>query len=68
MDKMNVKILRVLIQEHGVKGLLTDLAQAFSQEADDLSDMGLKERAIEASDVAEVLSNYNHNVEDLRTR
>jgi hypothetical protein len=55
MDKMNVKILRVLIQEHGVKGLIVDLAQAFSEEADDLSDMGLRERAVEAADFSSAL-------------
>lgn len=55
MDKMNVKILRVLIQEHGVKGLIVDMAQAFSEEADDLSDMGLKERATQAADFSSAL-------------
>jgi hypothetical protein len=55
MDRMNVKILRVLIQEHGIKGLIVDLAQAFSEEADDLSDMGLKERAIQAANFASML-------------
>lgn len=64
MDKMNVKILRVLIQENGVKGLISDLAHALSQEADDLSDMGLKERSIEAAHMSDMLFDVKNSMDN----
>jgi hypothetical protein len=52
---MNDKLLRALINDEGVNGAVFALAYALQDYADEMSDLGLKEKAIEASDVAEML-------------
>lgn len=55
MDKENVKVLRAMIRDNRVKGFVEDIIQALSEEADDLSDLGIKEQAMAATWVVSVL-------------
>ena len=47
--------LKDLIHEYGVKESVVGLAQALQEYADEMIDMGLKERAVRAADVADQL-------------
>jgi hypothetical protein len=46
-----------LIDRYGVRGAASAFISALKEYADEMSDLGLKEKAIEASEVVEQLSN-----------
>lgn len=55
MLKEDLDILQVLVREYGPKVIVSSLAQAMDKEANHLSDLGLKEKALDAINMAEVL-------------
>jgi hypothetical protein len=59
MDKLDVELLQELIREYGVKDTMTGLIQAFELEAGVMSDLGLKEKAVQAANMADVLHDLN---------
>jgi hypothetical protein len=56
MDKQHLYDIKCLINEYGARATLQGFAQALKECADEYSDMGLKERAHEAVEVAELLA------------
>ena len=56
MDKHDLYDIKALINEHGARHTLKAFIQALEECADEYSDMGLKERAREAAEVAELLA------------
>lgn len=63
MDKQDLYTIKTLINEYGARATLKGLVAALEECADEFSDMGLKERAREAAEVAELLSDV-HTVTD----
>jgi hypothetical protein len=55
MDEQLYKNLLDLIETFGVKAAVGTLAEALSDYADTMSDMGLKEKAVAASEASELL-------------
>ena len=60
----NEKMLMSLIREEGVKGALASLVAAFGAYADEMSDLGLKEKALEASEMTDILLDIKNAVDD----
>jgi hypothetical protein len=60
----NEKMLMSLIREEGVKGAVASLATALSAYADEMSDLGLKEKVFEASEMADILRDAKDAFED----
>ncbi len=63
MDILDKGKVRLLIKDYGARHVLAELAEAMKDVADEYSDMGLKEQAREAIEVAELLSDV-HTVTD----
>jgi hypothetical protein len=61
MDSTHVYVIKTLINEYGAQEALRGFRQALIECADEYSDLGLKGRAYEAAEVAELLS----DVEDV---
>lgn len=61
MDQAHVYDIKTLINEYGAREVLKGFRQALKECADEYSDLGLKSRAYEAAEVAELLS----DVEDV---
>jgi hypothetical protein len=59
MDKLDITVLQEIIHDYGVKETITGLIQAFQQEADTMSDLGLKEKSVQAANMADVLRDLN---------
>ena len=59
MLKEDVYTLRTIVNEYGVHDSVSGLIQALREYADEMSDRGLKERAIQAADMADVLQDIN---------
>lgn len=57
MEKEDLLDLKELITEYGAREALKVFRLALQECADDYSDLGLNERAREAAEVAELLSN-----------
>jgi hypothetical protein len=56
VEKMYVSELKTMIHEYGVHETLQSFIEALESCADQYSDQGLKERAYEAAEAAELLS------------
>jgi len=56
MLKEDLYQLKALINEYGARGTLVAFIKALEENADEYSDMGLKERAREAAEVAEAMA------------
>lgn len=61
MEKEQLVALKALINEYGAHETLKVFIQALEECADEYSDLGLKDRAYETAEVAELLS----DVEDV---
>lgn len=59
MDKEHRYDIKCLINEYGARATLKAFIQTLEECADEYSDMGLKERAHEAAEVAELLAGVN---------
>lgn len=59
MEKVDVQFLQSLIREYGVRDTITGLVEALRVEADALSDLSLKEKSVQAADMADVLQELN---------
>lgn len=55
----DMKSLRKVISEYGVHDSISMFINALQDHADDMSDMGLKEKAIQAANMADVLREIN---------
>jgi hypothetical protein len=55
MLKEDIEVIHSLVKEYGVKEAMRGFIEAIIRESNDLSDMGIKERAIQAITLAEVL-------------
>lgn len=55
----NEKMLKLLIQEEGVKGAVAALAKALKNHADEMSDMGIKEKVKQSIEVSEILEDLS---------
>lgn len=63
---MNEKnVLLDLIRQEGVKGAVRSLAAAMREFADEMSDQGLKERALEAAEVSDILGDVDLAIEEV---
>lgn len=61
MESTHVYDIKVLINEYGARATLKGFIEALKSCADEYSDLGLKARAYEAAEMAELLS----DVEDV---
>lgn len=59
MLKEDVYTLRTIVNEYGVRDSMAGLIQALQEYADEMSDRGLKEKAIQAANMADVLRDIN---------
>lgn len=59
MENMDIQFLQEIIREYGIKETITGLSEAFKLEADVLSDLGLKEKSVQAANMADVLHELN---------
>lgn len=59
MDKLNIIFLQKIIRDYGVKDTVSGLIQALELEADVMSDWRLKEKSIQAADMADILRDFN---------
>ena len=59
MEKEHRYDIKCLINEYGARGTLKGFIEALRDCADEYSDMGLKERAHEAAEVAELLASIH---------
>jgi hypothetical protein len=59
MDQMDIVFLQDILREYGVKGSVTMLIRALRSEADALSDLGLKEKSVQAANMADILGDLN---------
>lgn len=56
MDVFDKERLRLLIKDNGALAVLKELRLALKECADEYSDLGIKERAYEAAEIAELLA------------
>lgn len=61
MDQTHVYDIKAIINEYGAREALRGFRQALKECADEYSDLGLRDRAYEAAEVSELLS----DVEDV---
>lgn len=59
MDKLDLTVLQEIIRDYGVKDTVNGLIQALQMEADTMSDMGLKEKSVQAANMADALHDLN---------
>lgn len=59
MLKEDVYTLRTIVNEYGVHDSVAGLIQALQEYANEMSDRGLKEKAIQAANMADVLRDIN---------
>jgi hypothetical protein len=59
MDKLDITVLQEIIHDYGVKDMIGGLIQALELEADVMSDLGLKEKSVQAANMADVLRDLN---------
>jgi predicted kinase len=59
MDILDKEKVKLLIKDYGPLEVLREIREAMRECADEYSDEGLKERAYEAAEVAELLSEVN---------
>jgi hypothetical protein len=64
MSEDNKKMLLELIRQDGIKGTLVALAAALHSYADDMSDMGIKDKSHEAADIAGIIDDVSEVVEE----
>ncbi len=64
MDVFAKEKVRLLIKDWGVREVLSELRLALKELANEYSDLGLKERACEAADVAEILGDVRDVIEE----
>jgi hypothetical protein len=55
MDIFSAQNMRLLIKDYGASEVLKEMIKALKDCADDYSDLGLKDKAIEASEMSEML-------------
>jgi len=55
MDKQEIYTIQAMINEYGARNTLRGFITALQQSADQMSDMGLKERAMVQAEMAELL-------------
>jgi hypothetical protein len=55
MDKTDIQFLLGIIHDYGVDGAIAGLIEALEIEAGFASDLGLKEKSIQAANMAEAL-------------
>lgn len=53
------KLIHATIAEHGVRNTVSIVAEAMQDFADDMSDMGLKEKSVQAANMVDVLHDLN---------
>jgi len=63
MEKEDIYMIQTLINEYGAKVTLAGFRQALRNSADEYSDMGLKERARETIEIAELLGDVHDVIE-----
>jgi hypothetical protein len=63
MDILDNEKIRLMIKDYGAKEVLNEFRKALRSMANEYSDMGLKEQALETIEVAELLSDV-HDVID----
>jgi len=59
MLKEDIYSLQTIVREYGTKGAVAGLMVALQRYADEMSDLGLKEKAIQAANMADVLRDIN---------
>jgi hypothetical protein len=55
MMKEDIKILNKLVGEYGSKEIIRGLIEVLTQQADEMSDLGLKENSAQTANMADVL-------------
>lgn len=60
----NEKMLISLIQEEGIRGAVRALSSAMRSYADEVSDMGLKDKALQAVEISEILKDVELVIEE----
>lgn len=55
MLKEDIEMMHSFLKEYGIKETMRGLIEALIRESNDLSDMGIKERAVQAITTAEIL-------------
>jgi hypothetical protein len=55
MMKEDIKILIKLVKEYGCKEIIRGLVEVLTQQADEMSDLGLKENSAQTANMADVL-------------
>jgi hypothetical protein len=66
MLEKDEQVLNSLVKEYSAKEMIAALAQAFRDHRDDLSDLGLKDQAIEYAEVADLLGEVKLFLTDSR--
>lgn len=56
LKEVELYLLKSFIKEYGVKSTVAGLALALQDYADDMSDLGFKEKAVQAASMADVLT------------
>jgi hypothetical protein len=56
LKKVEIYLLKSFVKEYGVKDTVAGLALALQEYADDMSDLGFKEKAVQAVSMADVLA------------
>lgn len=65
MTPKNIKLmLSELINQEGVRGAVVALRRAIKLHADEMSDLGLKEQAINAAEVSEILADLVTSIDE----
>lgn len=59
MDILDKEKVRLLIKDWGAREVLKEFVEALEERADSCSDMGLKEEAREAAELAELLADVH---------
>jgi len=63
MDILDKEKMVLLIKDYGARVVLSEFREALQVCADDYSDLGLKERAHETSEIIELLAKLNDDIE-----
>jgi hypothetical protein len=63
MEKEDLYTIRTLVNEYGARATLKGFVLALKEYADEMSDLGLREKAHEAVEVAELLSGDRDTIE-----
>ena len=57
LKEIDISAMDALIAEYGVRDFMSGVIEALQRHADEMSDLGLKESAIQAADMVDALRN-----------